>query len=190
MGSAPRSTSTAHARGPRALSSRQDTCSHRSLAGSAPCTRAANIPRSAPRSPPISPSELAVCIARRRDPPHRRFEGRVFKVEVNPELRAQVGMPIRDHVDPFDRRNLLDILQALKRLDRRAYDDVLVGPRRVFSGVAGAVALVSRVRPLAGDTPVSDWRILRQADDRARLLGVFHLGHLDAHDALIQNAWD
>src|ERR1700745_928322 len=25
-----------------------------------------------------SPSELAVCIARRRDPPHRRFEGRVF----------------------------------------------------------------------------------------------------------------
>jgi hypothetical protein len=36
-----------------ALSSRQDTCSHRSLAGSAPCTRAANTRRSAPRSPPI-----------------------------------------------------------------------------------------------------------------------------------------
>jgi hypothetical protein len=32
------------------------------------------------------------------------FEGRVLKVEVNPKLRAQVGMPIRDHVDPFDRR--------------------------------------------------------------------------------------
>ena len=31
-------------------------------------------------------------------------------------------------------------------------------------------------------------RILRQADDRARLLGGFHLGHLDAHDALIQDA--
>src|ERR1700752_1367779 len=66
-----------------------------------------------------SPSELAVCIASRRDPPHRRFEGRVLEVEVNPELRAEVRMPIRDHVDPFDRRNLLDILQAL---DRRAYD--------------------------------------------------------------------
>jgi hypothetical protein len=38
---------------------------------------------------------------------------------------------------------------------RRAYDDVLVGPRRVFGGVAGAVAVVSRVRPLAGDPPVS-----------------------------------
>ena len=72
-----------------------------------------------------SPSELAVCIACRRDPPHRRFESRVIEVEVNPKLRAQVGMPIRDHVDPFDRRNLLDILQALERLDRRAYNDVL-----------------------------------------------------------------
>src|SRR5439155_4320145 len=29
------------------------------------------------------------------------------EVEVNPKLRAQVGMPIRDHVDPFDRRNLI-----------------------------------------------------------------------------------
>src|SRR5438132_4404260 len=99
-------------------------------------------------------------------------------------------MSIRDHVDAFDRRNLLDILQALERLDRRAYDDVLVGPWRVFGGVASAIAVVSRVRPLAGDTPVSDRRILRQADDRVRLFGVFHLGHLDAHDALIQNAWD
>src|ERR1700726_253780 len=118
-----------------------------------------------------SPSELAVCIACRRDPPHRRFENRVVKVEVNPELRAQVGMPIRDHVDPFDRRNLLDILQALERLDRRAYDDVLVRPWRVFGGVASAIALVSGVWPLAGDTPVSDRRILRHADYRARLLG-------------------
>src|SRR5215467_13925676 len=89
---------------------------------------------------------------------------------------------------PLDRRDLLDILQALERLDRRAYDDVLVGPWRVFGGVAGTVALVSRVRPLAGDTPVSDRRILRQADNRARLFGGFHLGQLDAHDALIQNA--
>src|SRR6202022_4560356 len=113
-----------------------------------------------------------------------RFESRVLEVEVNPKLCAQVGMPIRDHVDPFDRRDLLDILQALERLDRRAYNGVLVGPRRVFGGVASAVAVVSRVRPLAGDTPVSDRRILRQADDRARLFGVFHLGHLDAHDAL------
>src|SRR5258706_9813120 len=97
-------------------------------------------------------------------------------------------MPIRDHVDPFDRRNLLDILQALERLDRRAYDDVLVGPWRVFGGVTGAVTLVSRGWPLAGDAPVPDRRILRQADDRARLLGGFHLGNLNAHDALIQNA--
>src|SRR5438477_6284361 len=104
----------------------------------------------------------------------------MLEVQVNPKLSAQVGMPIRDHVDPFDRRNLLDILQALERLDRWAYDDVLVGPRRVFGGVASAVALVSRVRPLTGNTPVSDRWIFRQADDRARLLGGFHLGHLDA----------
>src|SRR5258706_2391707 len=97
-------------------------------------------------------------------------------------------MPIRDHVDPFDRRNLLDIFQALERLDRRAYDDVLVGPWRVFGGVAGAVALVSRVRPLAGDAPGPDRRILRQADDRARLLGGFHLGHLGGPDAPIPDA--
>src|SRR3984893_9024142 len=45
MGSAPRSTSTEHARGPRALSSRRDTCSHRSLAGSALFLRAGNISR-------------------------------------------------------------------------------------------------------------------------------------------------
>ena len=67
-----------------------------------------------------SASHLAVCIAGRGDPPNGRFEGRVFKVEVNPELGAQVGMSIRDHVDPFDRRYLLDILQTLERFDRRA----------------------------------------------------------------------
>src|SRR5215470_6271981 len=97
-------------------------------------------------------------------------------------------MPIRDHVDPFDRCDLLDILQAIERLDRRAYDDVLVGPWRVFGGVTGAIALVSRVRPLAGDAPVPDRWILRQADDRARLFSGFHFGQLDAHDALIQDA--
>src|SRR5207302_9991011 len=95
-------------------------------------------------------------------------------------------MPIRDHVDAFDRRNLLDILQAFERLDRREYDDVLVGPWRVFGGVPRAIALVSGVRPLAGDAPVADRRILRQADDGPRLLGGFHLGHLDAHDPLIR----
>ena len=72
--------------------------------------------------------------------------------------------------------------------DPRAYNDVLVGPRRVFGGVAGAIALVSRVRPLAGHAPVPGRWILRQADDRARLFGGFHLGYLDAHDALIQDA--
>src|SRR3954469_13085345 len=60
----------------------------------------------------------------------------------------------------------------------------------VVGPVAGAVALVPGVRPLAGDAPVADRRVLRQADDGARLLGVFHLGHLDAHDALIQDAGD
>src|SRR6059058_352824 len=53
MGSAPQSTSTAHVHGPGALSFRRDTCSRRSPAGSAPCIRAASIPRSAPRSPTI-----------------------------------------------------------------------------------------------------------------------------------------
>src|ERR1700751_553508 len=61
-----------------------------------------------------SPSELAVGVACRRDPPHRRLESRVLEIEVNPKLCAQVGMPIRDHVDPFARRNLLDILQAVE----------------------------------------------------------------------------
>jgi hypothetical protein len=70
MGSAPRLTSTAHVRGPRARSSRQDTCSHRSLAGSAPCTRAANIPRSAPRSPPIPERACRVhCMPPQSDAP-------------------------------------------------------------------------------------------------------------------------
>ena len=40
-----------------------------------------------------SPSELAVCIARRRDPPHRRFESRVLEIEVNPKLRAWSECP-------------------------------------------------------------------------------------------------
>jgi hypothetical protein len=40
-----------------------------------------------------SPSELAMCNARRCNPPHRRFEGRVLEVEVNPKLRAQVECP-------------------------------------------------------------------------------------------------
>ena len=35
-----------------------------------------------------------------------------------------------------------------------------------------------------------DRRILRQAGERARFLSVFHLGHLDAHDALIQDTGD
>src|SRR5947209_17580583 len=97
-------------------------------------------------------------------------------------------MPIRDHVDPFDRRDLLDILQAVERLDRREYDDVLVGPWRVFGGVARSVALVSGVRPLAGDTPVADRRILRRAADGARLAGVFDLPRLAAHVPLIHDA--
>src|SRR5690348_11051576 len=53
--------------------------------------------------------------------------------------------------------------------------------------LAAAVALVSRVRPLAGDAAVAERRILRQADERTRLLGSVHLGHLNAHDALIQD---
>ena len=39
---------------------------------------------------------------------------RSLEVEVNPKLRPQVGMPVHGHVDPFDRCNLLDILQALE----------------------------------------------------------------------------
>src|SRR5215467_12598537 len=38
-----------------------------------------------------SPSELAVCVACRRDPPYRRFESRMLEVKLNPKLRAQVG---------------------------------------------------------------------------------------------------
>jgi len=69
MGSAPRSTSIAHAHGRRALSFRRDTCSRRSPAGSAPCIRAANIPRSAPRSPPI---RVPACRVHCTPPRHRR----------------------------------------------------------------------------------------------------------------------
>jgi hypothetical protein len=122
-----------------------------------------------------SPRELAVGGAGQRNPLYRRFEFRVFEVEVNPKLRAQVGMAIGDHVDAVDRGNLLDILQTLERLDRREQNDVLVGPRRVFGCVASAVALVSGVRPLAGDAAVSERRILREADDRARFFGGIHL---------------
>src|SRR6185312_11164896 len=89
-----------------------------------------------------------------------------------------------------DRGDRLDILQPFERLDRRKQDYVLVGPWRVFGGMPGTVAPVSRVRPLAGNAPVSERRILRQANDRARLLGGFHLGNLDAHDALIEDAGD
>ena len=40
-----------------------------------------------------STRELAMCIASRRDPPHRRLESRVLKVEVNPKLRAWSECP-------------------------------------------------------------------------------------------------
>src|ERR1700722_8350467 len=99
-------------------------------------------------------------------------------------------MAVRDHVDPFYRHDLLDILQAFERLDRWAYDDVLVGPWRIFGRMAGPVALVSRVRPLAGNAPVPHRRVFRQTYDSPRLLGGFHFGDLDAHDALIQDAGD
>jgi hypothetical protein len=89
------------------------------------------------------------------------LKGSVPEVEVNPKLRAQVRMPVVDHVDPLDRGGLLDLLKALERLNRRAYDDVPVGPWRVFGGVAGAVAPISRVRPLVRDALVPGRRILR-----------------------------
>jgi hypothetical protein len=63
----------------------------------------------------------AIIRRRRRWGPPSRNESIIIcpsigslEVEVNPKLRAQVGMPIRGHVDPFDRCNLLDILQALE----------------------------------------------------------------------------
>jgi len=119
---------------------------------------------------------------------HDFFEARVIELQMDPKGPAQVGVAIRNHVYALDCSDRVDVLQSFERLDRREYDDVLVGPWRVFGGVARSVALVSGVRPLAGDAPVADRRILRQADDGARLLGVFHLGHLDAHDPLIQDA--
>lgn len=59
-----------------------------------------------------------------------------LEVEVNPKLRAQVGMPIRDHVDPLDRRNLLDILQASS--------DSIDGHMMMFSLAHGAYSVAWR----------------------------------------------
>src|SRR5260370_38971594 len=97
-------------------------------------------------------------------------------------------MPIRDHVDAFDRRNLLDILQALERLDRREYGDVLVGPWRVFGGVTRSVAPVSGVRPLARDAPVAERRILSQAEAAALLRVAFLFRRLAALNPLLPGA--
>ena len=137
-----------------------------------------------------TPRELAVRLARLHDPAHRRLEFRMLQVEMHSKLRAQIRMTVGDHVDPLDRRDRLDILKPFERFDGRAQDDVLVGPWRVAGGVVPAVVPVSGVRALAGDATVPDRRIFPEPRDRARFLGGFHLGHLNAHDALVQDAGD
>src|SRR5262245_31611063 len=56
--------------------------------------------------------------------------------------------------------------------------------------MAGTVALVAGVHPLRRDAAVADRRILGFAHDGARLLGGVHLRDLDAHDPLIEDAWN
>ena len=60
-------------------------------------------------------------------------EFRVLEIEVNPKLRTQVRMPIGDHVDPFDGRDLLDILQASS--------DSIDGHMMMFSLAHGAYSV-------------------------------------------------
>ena len=99
-------------------------------------------------------------------------------------------MTIGDHIDTLDGGDGLHILQPLQRLDGGAQDDIFVRPRRVFGGVPGAMALVLRMRSLSGETTVADGRVLGQLHDGARLLGIVHLGDLDAHDTLVQDTGD
>ena len=136
------------------------------------------------------PSELAVRLASLHDPPHCRLKPRVLQIQMHSQLSAQIRVPVGDHVDPLDRRDCFHVLQPLERLDRRAKNDILVCPRRVLLRMAATVRLVSRVRPLSRNAAVPDRWIFRQAHDGPSLLGGFDLGHLDAHDALVQDAGD
>src|SRR5262245_65752904 len=80
-----------------------------------------------------------------RDGAHDFLEARMIELQMDPQGPAQVGVAIRDHVDALDGSDRVDVLQSLERLDRRAEDDVLVRPWRVFGLVAISVALVTRV---------------------------------------------
>ena len=137
-----------------------------------------------------APGELAVLVAGLCDPAHGGLEARVLEVKMDTQPGAQIRVAVGDHVDALDRGDRFDVLEAFERLDRRADDDVGVGPRRVLGRVAGAVTLVAGVHPLPRDAAVADRRILGFPHDGARLLSVVHLRDLDAHDALIEDARD
>src|SRR5262245_47732251 len=88
-----------------------------------------------------APSELAMLAAGLSDPTHGGLEARMLELEVNAKPGAEVRMTVGDHIDALDRSDRLDIIETFERLDRRADDNVGIGPRRVLGQVAGTVAL-------------------------------------------------
>jgi hypothetical protein len=118
------------------------------------------------------------------------FESRMIELQMDPQLGAQIGVTVCNHVDAHDRGDLLDILQSFERLDRWANNDVVVRPWAVFGGVASPISLVARVGTHLRDSAVSYRRILGFLDDGARFFRAVDVGDLYSHDALIQHGWN
>ena len=110
----------------------------------------------------------------------------MIELQVDAQRGAQIGVPVRQHVDALDRGDRLHVLQACERLDRWTDDDVLVGPGAIRGVVGGAIAFVPRMGPHAGEPAVPERRILGLLHDRTGFFRVVHPGDLDAHDALVQ----
>ena len=72
------------------------------------------------------------CFAGLGDGAHDLLEARMIELQVDAQRGAQIGVPVRQHVDALDRGDRLHVLQAFERLDRGAEDDVRVGPGAVL----------------------------------------------------------
>src|SRR5262249_580986 len=102
-----------------------------------------------------APADLAVLVPGLYDPPHGGLEALLRQVNVDTQPGTQIRVAIGNHIDALHRSNRFDVLEAFRRLNRRANDDVGVGPRRVLGRVAGAVAPVTGVHPLPRDSAVA-----------------------------------
>src|SRR5262245_33311976 len=70
--------------------------------------------------------ELAMLLAGIDDLAQGFLEAWMIELQVDPQLRAQIGVTVRNHVDALDRGDFLDVLQTFERFDRWANDDVVV----------------------------------------------------------------